>query len=352
MARTWSLTRDGLVPTILFSTLAYLATRFIFGHLKASGLALSLGGACAPEHSHSHDQPYRIVYTGLHKVDAILCTLVTFFHAALDEPDAITALKYFLGIGAPLIAIPTIESCRAGRGVFIALPVIFGLLSQIATIGFTFPIYWLIFIVSGGANTGWGRRADAIISQAHAEAVIFGFFVGAVIPSIGMLVLADPKVTAIWQPYPALVSLAQLLHLLVRPASKHSTSGYKTIRLLYISMFILTSSIHIATIWPLFTDVDTILRVYLPSFVVPEHSALVGTRVLHFLKWDVTFAYGSSLLATLWFARSPVEAFILLVWNVIASALLGPGAALAGAALWRESLLQSQIEDVPKVKQN
>ncbi|KAG6854965.1 hypothetical protein C0991_009788 [Blastosporella zonata] len=350
MARTWSLTRDAFLPLVLFTSLAYYATRFIFGHLEASGLALSLRGACAPE-SITNAQPYRLVYTGLHKADAILCTLVTFFHAALDEPDAITALKYFVGICAPLITLPTIESCRAGRGVFIALPVILGLASQIATIGFTFPIYWLIFIVSGGANIGWGRHSDAIITQAHAEAVIFGLLVGAAIPSVGMLVLADPNVTAIWQPYPAYVSIAQLIHLLIRPASKHSTSGYKTIRLLYISMFILSSSIHIATIWPLIADADTVLRVYLPSFVVPQHSTTVGHRVLHFLKWDLTFGFGSSLLATLWFARSLIGVFTLLAWNIVASVVLGPGAALAGAALWRESSLHSQIADAPKIKE-
>ncbi|KAG6909831.1 hypothetical protein DXG01_015104 [Tephrocybe rancida] len=350
MARSWSLIRDGLLPLILFPSLAFFASRFIFGHLKASGLSQSLGGACSPQSSDA--QPYRLVYTGVQKVDAILCTLVTFFHAALDEPDAVTGLQYFISISAPLIIIPTIESCRAGRGAFVSLPVIFGLLSQILTIGFTFPIYWLIFIVSGGANIGWGHRADSIITQAHAEAVIFGLFVGAAIPSVGMMVLSDPNVTAIWQPYPAYVSLAQLLHLFVRPPSKHAASGYKTIRALYIGMFIISSSVHIATMWPLFTDIDTILRVYLPSFVVPEHYSAVGTRVLHFLKWDVTFGFGSSILATLWFARSLAEAFILLAWNVLASVLLGPGAALAGAALWRESSLHSQpVDDGLKIKE-
>ncbi|KAG6874313.1 hypothetical protein C0995_001538 [Termitomyces sp. Mi166 len=341
MGRTWSLIRDGLVPIALFSSLAYLAAHFIFGHLDKSGLAQTLQGAC--DHQSSGPQPYRLVYTGLHQVDAFLCPLVTFFHAAFDEPDALAALNYFVGIGAPFIAIPTIESCRAGRSVSISLPVILGLLSQTLTIGFTFPIYWLIFIVSGGANTGWGRPADAKITQAHAEAVIFGLLVGAAIPSIGMLVLLDPKVTAIWQPYPAYVSIAQVLHLLIRPASKHSTSGHKTIRFLYLGMFIISSSIHIATVWPLFTDLDTIFRVYLPSFTIPNQTATAGARVLHFLKWDITFGFGSSILATLWFTNNVKEALSLLAWTIFAIPFFGPGAAIAGAALQRESSLHSQL---------
>ncbi|KAG6832722.1 hypothetical protein H0H92_012294 [Tricholoma furcatifolium] len=359
MARAWSLSRvvkkptqDALLPGALFTSLAFFATRFIFGHLYASGLALNLGGACAPQSSAS--QPYRLAYTGLDRADAMLCPLVTFFHAAFEEPDAITALKYFISISGPLITIPTIESCRAKRSISIAFPVVLGLLSQTLTIGFTFPIYWLIFIVSGGANTGWGRPEDALITQAHAEAIIFGLFVGAAIPSIGMVVFKDPQVTAIWQPYPAYFSLAQLIHLSLRPASKHSASGYNTIRFLFIGMFMLSSSIHIATMWPLFTDLDTIFRVYLPSFVIPEHSTTVGTRVLHFLKWDLAFGFGSSLVATLWFARGLKEVLTLLTWNVIATPLFGPGAALAGAALWRESLLVNQrsVGKGLKVKQS
>ncbi|KAG6897839.1 hypothetical protein C0992_010327 [Termitomyces sp. T32_za158] len=339
MARPWMLIRDGLLPIVLFSSLAYFAAHFTFGHLNKSGLGLSLQGACPRG---SDTQPYRLVYTGLHQVDELLCTLVTFFHAALDEPDALTALSYFVGIAAPFIAIPTIESCRAGRGMAISLPVILGLLSQILTVGFTFPIYWLIFIVSGGANIGWGRSADAEITQAHAEAVVFGLLVGAGIPSVGMLVLKDPIVTAIWQPYPLYVSIAQAFHLLIRPASKHSTSGYKTIRFLYLSIFIISSSIHIATIWPLFKELDTLLRVYLPSLTIPAQTTTAGTRVLHFLKWDVTFGFGSSIVAAFWFTKTVKEALFLLVWNVIAIPLFGPGAAFAGAALQRESSLQNQ----------
>ncbi|KAG6869066.1 hypothetical protein C0993_003386 [Termitomyces sp. T159_Od127] len=343
MARTWSLVRgiDGLVPIALFSGLAYFAAHFTFGHLNKSGLGQSLQGACHPRHTDA--QPYRLVYTGLHQVDELLCTLVAFFHAALDEPDALKALSYIVGAAAPFIAIPTIESCRAGRGMAISLPVILGLLSQVFTVGVTFPIYWLIFIVSGGAKIGRRRPEDAKITQAHAEAVVFGLIVGAAIPSVGMLVLSDPIVTAIWQPYPAYVSIAQVFHLLIRPASKHSTTGYKTIRLLYLSMFIVYSSIHIATIWPLFKDIDTLFRVYLPSFTIPDRTATAAVRVLHFLKWDVTFCFSSSILATLWFTNTMKEVLSLLAWNVIAIPLFGPGAAFAGVALWRESSLHKQV---------
>ncbi|KAF8070074.1 hypothetical protein FPV67DRAFT_1486086 [Lyophyllum atratum] len=300
MTRTRSVPRDTILPLVVFPSLILLAKRFIFGHLYESGLAKHLAGACTP--AAAAVTPYHRPYTGVHHVDACLCPLVTFFHAALDEPDALSFLTYFVGVAAPLIAIPAIEGWRAGRSGFIAYPVIFGLLSQTLTVGMTFPIYWLIFMLSGGANTS---RTEAKITRAHAEAIVFAIIVGGTIPSVCLLMLSDPQVTAIWQPYPIYVSLAQFLYLAFRPASKHSESGYKTIRFLYISMFILTSSAHILTIWPLIMDFAAIQR----------RQPTVGIRVLDFLKWDAGFGLGASIIATFWFARNVKEVVVMAFWN-------------------------------------
>ncbi|KAG5645880.1 hypothetical protein DXG03_005027 [Asterophora parasitica] len=341
MARTWSVLRDGLVPLILFSGLVLGAKHFIFGHLHESGLDKHLANACSPQSTTiTH---YRLSYVGHGTTDAILCPLVTFFHRAFSVPDALSGLAYFLGVGGPLIAIPSVESWRTGRSVLIAYPVIYGLLSQTLTVGLVYPIYWLIFILSGSANTGrgGGRPEDAKITQGHAEAIIFGLLVGAVVPTVGMLVLDDPVVTAMWQPYPAYVSLAQYAHLALRPASKHSDSGYKTIRFLYLALFMISSSVHISTIWPLISkDLTTIQRLFLPTISSPTRSTEAGLRVLHFLKWDLTFGLSAAMFATLWFARDLTESVALVAWNVTVTVALGPGAALAGAALWRESSLQ------------
>ncbi|KAF5386874.1 hypothetical protein D9615_001688 [Tricholomella constricta] len=348
MVRTWSVIRDGLVPLILFSSLVFGAKRFIFGHLYDSGLAKHLASACTSQATTTTH--YRLSYVGHDKTDAFLCPIVTFFHAAIAFPDALSGLTYFVGIGGPLIAMPVVESWRAGRSIFIAYPVIFGLLSQTISIGMTFPIYWLIFILSGGANAGrGGGTGDAKITQAHAEAIVFGLVVGAIIPTVGMLVLEDPQVTAIWQLYPIYVSLAQYAHLALRPASKHSQPGYKTIRFLYLALFLISSSVHISTIWPLITNFNHIQRVFLPATMAPAHSTAVGLRVLHFLKWDLAFGLGAAILATLWFARNFTETIAMAAWNVIATPVFGPGAALAGAALWRESTLQAT--ESPKIKE-
>ncbi|GLB35146.1 hypothetical protein LshimejAT787_0207110 [Lyophyllum shimeji] len=74
-----------------------------------------------------------------------------------------------------------------------------------------------------------------------------------------------------------------------------------------------------------------------------------GIRALNLLKWDLALGFGSSILATLWFASNLKQIIALFAWNVIATPVLGPGAALTGAALWREASLQG-VASVAKSK--
>jgi hypothetical protein len=60
-----------------------------------------------------------------------------------------------------------------------------------------------------------------------------------------------------------------------------------------------------------------------------------------FLQWDGVFGFGSTLLATLWFAKNTSQFFGILLWNVIASVVVGPGAAIAAVALFREAQLHA-----------
>ena len=265
------------------------------------------------------------------------------FPTALNYQDSFVFATYFIVIGAPLVVVPTVEGWRAGRSRFIAYPVIFGILFQIMTVGLTMPLYWLIFILTGGTRSRYLNPANAIISQAAAEAVVFGIIVGAVIPSVGMLGLNDPYVTAIWQPFPIYISLAQYMHLLFRPSSRYPQSGYQTICGLYIATFILCSSVHIATIWPIIEgDLRMFRRVFVPSITIPPTTIEHGVH--HMLKWDFAVAFVSSNLVTLWFAKSKRQLAFLVAWSAFAIPAFGPGATMIGAFLWRETSLQNYVD--------
>jgi len=325
--------RDLILPSIVFPSLVALAFHFIFGHLRKSSIDsdVTIAHACAPGLAEA--TPYRLRYVGLESIDNALCPLVTVFQTAINSQDLLTLITYFIGVGAPLIIVPAVEGLRAGRSRFIAYPIICGLLSQTMTAGVAMPLYWLIFILTGGTKPASHRNpGNTSISQADAEAVVFGIVVGAVIPSAGMLALNDPYVTAIWQFFPIYILVAQCLHLLFRPSSKYSQSGHQTIRGLYIAAFVLSSSIHIATIWPSVGDLHMVRRVFLPSVAIPRET--IENKVQHLLKWDLAVAFISSILVTFWFASTRRQLALLVAWSVFATPVLGPGAAIMGAHLW------------------
>jgi len=331
---------DLTLPFIVFPLLSAVACHFVFGHLHQSSLDVASTNACAS--GLAEPSPYRLRYVHLDAIDNTLCSFVTFFQTALNHQDSFAFVTYFIGIGAPLVVVPAVEGWRAGRSRIIAYPVIFGVISQIMTVGLTMPLYWLIFILAGGTRSRYLNPRNANISQAAAEAVAFGIIVGAVIPSVGMLVLNDPYVTAIWLPFPIYISLAQYMHLLFRPESRYPQSGYQTICGLYIATFILCSSVHIATIWPIIGGDLRMLRVFIPSVTIPPTA--MEHEVHHLLKWDFAVALTSSILITLWFAKSKGQLVLLAAWSAFATPVFGPGAAMMGTFLWRETSLQNYVD--------
>ena len=78
--------------------------------------------------------------------------------------------------------------------------------------------------------------------------------------------------------------------------------------------------------------------------------AELALQQLDMLQWDGVFAFASTLLATLWFARNGRQAICLALWNVIGSVVVGPGAVIASVALWREAHLHSLSGEEQKLK--
>ncbi|KAJ6608636.1 hypothetical protein B0H10DRAFT_521872 [Mycena sp. CBHHK59/15] len=334
-----------VLPLVLFPTLSALALKFILGSLLASGLTSALDEQCPAYFTSLEHTPHRLPYVGVSSVDKAVCGPVFFFHLALS-PAVSPFLEYFMGTAMPLLALPALESCRNGRHFSLGLPVLFGLLMQVMTVGVVLPIYWLLFILTGSAQRHAARETK--ISQAHAEAVIFGLIIGAGIPSICLLVLQDSYVTALWQLFPLWQFLAQSAHLFFRRPSAHPESAYSSVLALYIGLFIVSSSIHIGTLSKT-TDLESIKAVFLPS-LTPLTSVEPSLKVLDLLQWDGFFGFVSTLLGTVWFARTAQQAVCIMLWNVVGSVLVGPGAAIAAVALWRETHLHSFVEK-PKAKE-
>jgi len=325
------------LPLVVFPSITALAYKFIFGHLVQSGLREKIARQCSPALASLEVTPYRLNYTGFGSVDQNACTLVSIFHAAMSPAPSLFT-NYFIWTLTPVVAISSIESCRNGRHFSLAVPVLFTLTMQVMSFGAVMPLYWLLFIWTGTAGLrAQGERTK--VPQAQAEAIIFGIFIGFVVPTLCMLALEDPYVTAMWQLFPAWQALAQRVHLFGRPVSRHPESGYRTLRALYIAIFILSSSIHLSVVAPRVHDFSSLKRIFVPSISVLPSDTALELQVLDFLQFDAVFGFLSSLLATLWFGHTGKEVMGLTVWALLGSILFGPGAAITGAALWRESRL-------------
>jgi hypothetical protein len=220
-----------------------------------------------------------------------------------------------------------------------------GLIYQLQGAGFTFPLFWLALILSGHTRL---NRVASRIDQARAEAALFAVLAGYALPTALMLILQDPVVTAAWQFFPAWMWMAQAAHLFIRPSSRYNTSGYWTVQATFIFTFIASAISHVAAIWAIM-DLTLLKDLYVPPIVPPDPATTNLQLATHvFFQWDAVFTMGPSLLGTLWFARHAKQVALITLWNVIATVVFGPGAAVSGVLLWREWALNGAPEE-PKV---
>ncbi|KAG5220816.1 Citreoviridin biosynthesis protein [Salix suchowensis] len=221
-------------------------------------------------------------FTGVHGIDGFICGLVAFFHAEL-EPQLSPYLLYFAGTSGFLMAFPAIEAHRKGRSLFIAFPIIVGLLGQTITIGITLTIYWLAFIWTGASS----RRADAHshITKPQAESIIFATAVGSMLPSMGLMLFKDPKVTAYWQIFPVYASIAGLAYGLLRPAPRTTESGYKLVRQMYMGMFVSSAIMHLWIVGPKLLEPPALASFVFPSTTSLPTTASLSAKADDFLKW-------------------------------------------------------------------
>ncbi|KAF8633814.1 hypothetical protein AX15_001227 [Amanita polypyramis BW_CC] len=341
------------LPLLLFPILSALATTYIFGHVATSNLDSTIQASC-PGHFDPYKYPYRLRYVGIDLVDRTLCNLVTFFQFAIqqdeDEPLPRLFTSYCLGNLLPIFAILAIETqryrvCVKAAGDWVGNPILssfsfLGALFQNVTIAITIPIYWMTTILSRSRSTSSARRGEMdSLTRQHVEAVMFGLLMGCLVPTIGMVILNDPYVTAIWQFFPFIVSTLKHLHLAVRRPAKEGTGDVRgTVRLVYLTMGIVASSIHAATVWPklVMWDLDSLKLLFVPARMYGHTWVTTAGQAMELLQWDGIFTWTATMLGSLWFTVG--GGWIgMAIWYVIAIPLAGPGAAVAGVAFWQEA---------------
>ncbi|KAF8813572.1 hypothetical protein BYT27DRAFT_6344264 [Phlegmacium glaucopus] len=318
-----------VLAVFLFSSLSALAIHHIFGgRLLRSGLDLLLAPICQPSTPQEFElnQVYRVSYTGFHYLDVYLCILVSFFQPAI-HPYPHPVLVYFLGTHAPLVITPMIEGRRERSHPLISFPSVTWGVYQVLTIGVGVPWYWLVFILTG---SHYRAGKDATISQVQAEAIAFSFFFGSLVPLVAMVYFDSIYATVLWQPFPLWISITEQIYLYFRKPT-FANKSYQIIQTLNFLVLVSSSIVHLTmatSVWGI-------------GGLTERDHGLLRKGVAEFLTTDITFGFGISLLATLWFGKDLKEIMLLAIWSVVGGVMVGPGAALAGTAMWREHKLRN-----------
>ncbi|KAJ5091995.1 hypothetical protein NUU61_006865 [Penicillium alfredii] len=258
------------------------------------------------------NEPLRTVYTGFEPVDHLLAVLTTFFYPSLDGQNP-TLLLHSIGFSGTFGAAWTLvvlEAWRKGNaGTIVAYPLLFGLIAQVMTFAFATPL--ICGLQLGRSITARRPHADNIrIPRAVLAALPLIFIIAFMVPT-HLMVLPAPAVLsvdlkqiaiAIWQPWPAYVSiLATLAYFILAPffPNNHRAS-MSSLRWVYAFAFTNAALTHLvswilslATVLVPFLFEDRFLDALHPSkvFAIPlPWSGLrvdsVGDGVHVFLRWD------------------------------------------------------------------
>jgi hypothetical protein len=321
-----------VLPGITFPTLTVLGAKYIFAHFLNPSLTGALKTQCEP------GQPFSGFYTGITPLDGLLCSLVAFFVAALQPLGESLTTSLVVQL-LPLALFTFYEGARTGRAWLFSGTgaAILGLGYQRFTGGVILPLYWLALIVTG-AHKRAGR-----VSQRNADGLAFAAIVAYAVPSVMMVGTHNAGWTALWQGFPVLIWIAHWIHFLIVPTalSANAYSGAGTVQKTYIACAIIAAITHLITVLPNLSDLDVLKHVFIPRVVTVDEVLSMQAGTLNFLQWDAIFISGAAALASLWFGRNTVEVVGLAIWNVVAGAIIGPGAALALVYAWRESWIDA-----------
>lgn len=314
----------------------------MFGYGQQAGTFAKLATKCTPS------TPYTLAYTGIQSIDAALCPLVAFFDTMLEPQHSMPFnIELLTGLAA-LAIVPYLEAARSGRNILLELHWVMGIIYQKMTGAVIFPLYWMLFVVTGAASLHRTPRSATAgsIDQRHAESAAFTLLVAYILPSIAMLFARSPYTIAFWQAFPLWMFLAQRLYLAVRPACPRS--GAKTVNAIYLSLFALSAVPHVYLLTPIvFKSYDVLVAIgtlFMPSLTpLDPKSTTFDHGVQDFIQWDGVLMLVSTFFATAWIAGPSIKRLgVLACWLTCSMALYGPGAAIAGVFWWRESLIRKE----------
>jgi hypothetical protein len=284
--------------------------------------------------------------------------MVAFFHIIMHPVHAnLPFVVELITVVGAIATIPYIEAARENRNILLEFHWIIGIIYQKLTAGVILPIYWALFIVTGAAILHHTPQAanNSKIDQKHAESIIFALALGYAVPSVTMLIAFEPNATALWQGFPLLMRVSQLLYHCIRPPSRASAPS--TVNAIYIALFLFSALPHLIFTALIFLSPNpsSVLKsLFIPSVaLLNPDSTTIDQGVVNFIKWDYVMILFGAFVVTVWVAGRSVKGIVgLTAWWVVSVPLFGAGASVVGVFWWRERLLnEARKEEEMQVEQ-
>ncbi|KAJ8507173.1 hypothetical protein ONZ45_g10425 [Pleurotus djamor] len=311
----------------VFPLVAVLGLYTLYGQAILSGLVEDLRYGCSAPPTFLN--AYGSLTTGIDTVDELCCALIAYFTMAVENQTSFTSMIYLLSNLAIPATIVLVDPRFASQDSVMSM--LMGIMYQAISTCPTFCVYWLYRILYDLPSR---QKPVPIVSNARAEAIVFGAMFGMIIPTVIMIASPTPIIVTLWQVFPVGVEILRRAYLryFVSPRSrKHSQRGFTLFHDFFVFLFIMSWLIHGIIVYPIHTDWDALYTSIIPSFRHPARDAPVIERITHGVKWDSVMGLMTTYLGTIWISQSLSEAISIALWYATSTVLIGPGAAIAVA---------------------
>jgi len=337
-----------VVAFCVFLAMEPLALNLLWGQMAASPAKGALDAMCpspykAPSNPELQASYTHVFYTGIGPIDSILCGKVAFFMETMKHRGFPTVMSIVTSF-TPLSAFFFIEAARNNRSPLIAFPALFGIIIKLFSGGASIPLYWVLFILSGSdrmSPTGKPRQ----IEQSRALTILIALIGAYVVPMYFLIDHPTIFVVILWNIFPLTMFAIEKVFNFLIPASNPPKSGKTIVQIIYLISLFACAIPHLKIL--LDFEQFPLADVFLPSWSGSQSQTITEMGTL-FLMWDTIFTFGSSALATLWFAPDFEQLIVLSAVNIIGIPTIGPGASFALVMIWREGVLSAEPQGAKK----
>ncbi|ETN46470.1 uncharacterized protein HMPREF1541_00655 [Cyphellophora europaea CBS 101466] len=314
------------------------------------------------------DTVLRRHYTGIKACDEFASMLVAaFLNGPAGWVEGIRLQQaYFLLSFTAVLAAMSVESARKrNTWASITFTSLWAFFYQTVGGAVIIPLYYLCYTWIAARPDYWTASRDVPVAKAKTllPALVFGFLMPTLVtwyPHNAFDIDTLQKLVAFWQITPFVVNILWLIFSTIYRAfhgkqieQKHG--DVRPLTVVYLLSFVVSAAAHLATLYLCYTSADPTIsfdfvftprQVQNPSMAEGLHFTFIVDYWIIFISTMIWCLQAQLEITAL--GRTNLRAFQTVVYIVIGSIVLGPGAVLSAVWWWRES----RIDPVPDPKKS